>query len=81
MNQYTYHSGPLAEVKTVITGSTGRTVVFTYTPPMSGALSPLEIPAKVEIKFENGAVLSFCAKTGQWLSVMHQEEEPRKKSP
>jgi hypothetical protein len=86
MTQYTYHSGPLAEVRTVITAGTGRTVVLTYKPPMNRAgvayadpagvaRPPADVPATVEIKFENGTARTFNAETGQWISETLQGKQ------
>ena len=71
MTQYTYHSGPLAEVKTIVTTESGRTVAMTYKPPMSGP-GRRDVPASVEIKFANGAARSFNAETGEWITETQQ---------
>jgi hypothetical protein len=87
MTQYSYHSGPLAEVKAVITAGNGRTVVMTYKPPLTGArvsqftsepaaAELVEVPAAVEIKFQNGTVRSFNAETGEWISEVEQGKKP-----
>jgi hypothetical protein len=94
--QYSYHSGPLAEVKTIVTTYSGRTVVLTYNPPLtSAAVSDrpgpaaelVRVPASVEIKFENGTVRTFNAETGEWISEVRQGKKttwnppPQKKAP
>lgn len=87
MTQYTYHSGPLAEVKVIVSAGHSRTVVVTYKPPIPAeiqrspgavvtrdplAVPTVAMPATVEIKFENGTTRSFNAQTGEWLSEMTQ---------
>jgi hypothetical protein len=84
MTQHAYHSGPLAEVKTIVTTYSGRTVVFTYKPPLTSAAvsdSPgpaaelVRVPASVEIKFANGTVRSFSAETGEWITEVKQGKQ------